>query len=38
MPVRFRVVQDRDCEGDFEREAKRLTERAKPKPMPTDDA
>jgi len=27
---RFRVLQDRDYEGDFEREVKRLTERAEP--------
>jgi hypothetical protein len=26
--ARYRVIQDRDYEGDFEREAKRLAERA----------
>ena len=35
---RFRVVQDRDYEGDFEREAKRLTAQTQPKPTPSDKA
>ena len=35
---RFRVGQDRDYEGDFEREAKRLTVRTQPKPKPPEEA
>jgi hypothetical protein len=35
---RFRVGQDRDYEGDFEREAKRLTARSQPSPKPSEEA
>ena len=35
---RFRVGQDRDYEGDFEREAKRLTVHTQPKPNSSEEA
>ena len=35
---KFRVDQDRDYEGDFEREAKRLTVHTQPKPKPSEEA
>jgi hypothetical protein len=35
--AKFRVVQDRDYEGDFEREARRISDRLKRFPDSTED-